>query len=315
MATSRPDEDEIATGSGRLTEERSQHQAGSHDRRGIAGILRAARSRRRRGRTHIALGVSRRPQEPSGRFHNKTCATSETNQPAEKIVAIDANTIVRRGNVRRSSSGRVSRSSASASRLQIHHSPLTINPKPETHARCGLVSAVPSAATRKLLGIRKISVIFTKSGCGARSTSTIPPTPGADADRPVRATVPTAPPTSRVATFAVVRRRRLRVGNSPILTDGDTPVERERQAPHPLESSRKAPPAAERRSNHDAAIAVSITGLVPLPKLKCPQYGITAELSAAVRRPTLHRRRAARRRTASFGPRSRGDVRSTCHLV
>ena len=53
-----------------------------------------------------------------------------------------------------------------ASRLQIHHRTLTINPRIETAARWKFVSAVPSAATMKLLGIKKISVILIRSGCG-----------------------------------------------------------------------------------------------------------------------------------------------------
>src|SRR5262245_41526786 len=56
------------------------------------------------------------------------------------------------------------RRSASASQLLIHHNALTTSPTRDTAARCGLVSAVPSAATRKLLGTRKISVTLTRSG-------------------------------------------------------------------------------------------------------------------------------------------------------
>src|SRR5689334_5549102 len=51
-----------------------------------------------------------------------------------------------------------------ASRLQVTHITHTISPTNETAARWGLVSAVPKAATRKLLGTRKISVTLTRSG-------------------------------------------------------------------------------------------------------------------------------------------------------
>src|SRR5262245_15223662 len=56
--------------------------------------------------------------------------------------------------------------SAIASWLHTHHSTLTNMPISETPARCGFVSAVPSAATRKLLGIRNSSVTLIRSGCG-----------------------------------------------------------------------------------------------------------------------------------------------------
>lgn len=51
-----------------------------------------------------------------------------------------------------------------ASRLHTYQRALTISPSAETAARCGLESAVPKAATRKLLGTRKISVTLIRSG-------------------------------------------------------------------------------------------------------------------------------------------------------
>lgn len=99
---------------------------------------------------------------PSGLFQRTRWTIAEMIQLAPKTTGNQPRTRVRRGI---SSPGLLSAIRARwASRIARSHRRLATKPRIETAARCGLLSAVPSAATRKLLGIRNSSVTFTRSG-------------------------------------------------------------------------------------------------------------------------------------------------------
>src|SRR5262245_51393155 len=100
------------------------------------------------------------------------------NQPVRKIIGSQVMIRVRHGDFGAAESAWRAWCSAIASRLQIHHKALMINPSKDTPARCRLVSAVPSAATRKLLGTRKISVTLIGSRLDELATHETPLTIG-----------------------------------------------------------------------------------------------------------------------------------------
>ena len=211
MATSRPDGDEIATGSGRLTEERSQHQAGSRDRRSIAERFAgetstpAARAHARRTRRIAATSRTERtiPQQH---------VRHERDQPAGGEDRRHRRQHHRPSRQRPSLIFR-SRVAQFRERLATTNPPQPADDQPQAGNACSMRIGVGGAerGDEKTAGDKKNLRDLHQIGmwCAVHFDESSD-LGGPRVGRPLRPTAPAAP-MPRLATCAVVRRRRSRV--------------------------------------------------------------------------------------------------------